>query len=69
MSLSKPKIIATAACPFCAAPRGTQCTFNRENDPTGLRFQAMQSHVQRMELARKIAARDKKALDSIPLSL
>lgn len=53
--LSKPDIIATAACPRCAAMRGEQCTFSRVEDPENRRWYAKQSHVERNVLARKKA--------------
>jgi len=51
--ISKPEIIALAACPVCCAMRGEQCTFARIDDPHGLRYAARQSHLPRMTLARK----------------
>ena len=55
--ISKPEIIALAACPVCCAMRGERCTFPRSEDPHGHRYAAYQSHLPRMQKARKIAAR------------
>lgn len=51
---SKPQIIAIAACPYCAAMRGMPCRFNRSEDPEMKRTAAKQSHLERIQLARKI---------------
>ncbi len=69
--LSKPEIIAIAACPTCCAMRGEQCTFSREDDPHLHRTVAKQSHLTRMQQARKIIAEEKDTnpLDSIELIL
>jgi len=52
-NLTNIDIIALAACPFCAAYRGDPCTWHRAGDPDGQKRVAKESHVARIELARK----------------
>ena len=53
-TINKDQIIALAACHVCAARRGTPCVFSRIDDPHGLRMAARQSHLDRIQRARKI---------------
>jgi hypothetical protein len=73
MSLSKPQIINTAACPTCCAYKGEQCKFSSGDDPHLLRTVAKQSHLARLTLARKIVAENKenaeKGIDEFVLFL
>lgn len=62
--LSKPDIIRLAACHTCCASRGEPCTFARCDDPKLLRTVAKQSHLARIQLARKIVAENEKELHS-----
>lgn len=66
MNLSKPQIIALAACHTCAARPGQPCIFARKDDPRGLRAAARQSHIDRIQRARKF---HKNALDAITLTI
>jgi len=52
--ISKPEIIALAACSACGAMRGEPCTFIR-----AARAVAGQSHFPRVTLARKIHAENR----------
>lgn len=54
MTPDKHQIIRLAACHTCAAPRGTPCVFARCDDPHGHRMAAHQSHLDRIQRARKI---------------
>jgi hypothetical protein len=74
MSLSKPQIIAIAACPTCCAMRGEPCTFSRCDDPNLLRTVAKQSHLERIKSARKQFADNSRqgpdfSLDGITLKM
>jgi hypothetical protein len=66
MQLSKPQIIAIAACHKCAARPKQPCIFTRQEDPRGLRAAAMQSHLDRIQRARNFI---KNALDPATLKL
>ena len=67
--ISKPQIITAAACHTCGAMRGEPCTFNRAEDPSGLRYAAQQSHVARNNLARKNVEEAEKVLASIAITI
>lgn len=60
--LSKPAVIALAACPYCAAPKGTPCTFTMAEKGHRERNRAGSSHGARVKRAREIFDRDKKDL-------
>ena len=64
--LSKPQIIAISACHTCCARIGEPCTFARCDDPHNHRAASSQSHLDRIQRARK---KHKEALDSIALAL
>lgn len=70
-SLSKLEIIASAACHTCCARIGEPCTFTASDDPKLLRAVAKQSHLARIQLARKRHAEEisQNPLDSISLIL
>ena len=63
--ISKPEIIKLAACHKCAARPGHPCIFTREEDPRGLRANAMQSHLDRIKRARKIQNETKKSENKV----
>lgn len=52
--LDKLSIIRLAACHTCCAMRGEPCIFARKDDPYGHRMAARQSHLDRIERARKL---------------
>lgn len=72
-SLSKLEIIALAACHDCCAMIGEACTFARCDDPHLLRTVAKQSHLARIQLARKNYAENsfkaKNPLDELILKM
>lgn len=68
-SISNLEVIALAACPTCCSFRREPCRFSREEDPEGLRHYRKGSHDARVILAKKIAAEEEKALDSISIRL
>jgi len=49
----KQQIIDMAACHTCCAMRGEPCTFSRADDPYNRRARARQSHLDRIQRARK----------------
>jgi sulfur relay (sulfurtransferase) complex TusBCD TusD component (DsrE family) len=53
LQLDKEQIIRLAACHTCCARRGEPCIFSRSDDPRNLRAAARQSHLDRIERARK----------------
>jgi hypothetical protein len=53
VTLDKEQIIRLAACHTCCARRGEPCIFSRSDDPRNLRAAARQSHLDRIERARK----------------
>lgn len=53
VTIDKEQIIRLAACHTCCARRGEPCTFSRSDDPRNLRAAARQSHLDRIQRARK----------------
>lgn len=52
-SISNFDVIDAAACPRCCAFRKEPCSFNREEDPEGIRRFRKASHDERVILAKK----------------
>ena len=64
-TLDKLQVIRLAGCHKCGARPGERCLFTRSEDPRNLRAAAAQSHLDRIQRARKFAS----DLDTITLDL
>lgn len=64
-SLDKLQVIRLAGCHKCGSRPGEPCSFTRSEDPHNLRAAARQSHLDRIQRARKFNS----DLDTITLNL